>query len=128
MSTLVIRLLVLANGLLLALPQGWCATLPTYRTAKPPPKVSCCCTCKQPSQSERSDPKPAPTQPFKICCCRADLTVPPTLEIGAPDLVLCAVLTATDNSGFRQGTAYADDLACLFLPPSLHVLNCVWRC
>src|SRR5205085_7092252 len=98
MSTLVLRLLVLANGLLLALPPGWCATMPTYRAATPPPKARACCSCNQPSQAEHPDPKPAPSQPLKFCCCRGDLTVPPTLRIGAPDMVLSAVFSAADDS------------------------------
>jgi hypothetical protein len=128
MSTPVIRLLVLTNGLLLALPPGWCAALPIHRTKSPPPKVNCCCSCKPPSPSERPDPKPSPRQPLQICCCRGDLVVPPTLKIAVRDMAFAAVLDAPDDSGCHQGTAFADGLVGRFLPPPLHVLNCSWRC
>src|SRR5712692_421306 len=113
MSTRVIRLLVLATGLLLALPPGWCAAVQICTTKSPPPKENCCCSCKSPNPSERR--KPSPRQPLQICCCQGDLTVPPNLKSATRDVALAAVLDVSCDSGCHQGTAFADGLVCLFL-------------
>src|SRR5262245_40479979 len=107
MSRLVMRLLVLATSLLLALPPGWCATLPSHRTAPPPPKASCCCSCKPTASSEHPNPKPTPPPPVKTCC-RADLTVPPTLQFDVRDLAVCPMFTAADNAVDGLGIARTD--------------------
>jgi hypothetical protein len=54
--------------------------------------------------------------------------MPPTLKVAMRDMALSVVLDATDASGCHQGVAFADGRVCLFLPPSLHVRNCIWRC
>src|SRR5438132_13637343 len=99
MSTLAIRLLVLSNALLLTLPQGWCMALTFHRPQKSaPPKVSCCSCCHHSSRSQAPVPKPVPGEPFKRCCSRGEITVPPRLEAGGPDVVVATALPAMDHA------------------------------
>jgi hypothetical protein len=128
MSTLAIRLLVLGNALLLTLPQGWCVALTFHRAEKSAPsKASCCSTCHVPGQSQRSVPKPVPSGPFKNCCCRAEVTAPPRVEVGRPEIVLAAAPGATENTGSRLAIA-PDGLPRFYAAISQHVLNCLWLC
>src|SRR5438067_13896176 len=129
MRTLAIRLLVLSTGFLLALPPGWCMTVPRPRSSQAAPQAPHgCCSCKKPVLTERPAPKPGPTQPYKTFCCRTDLHVGSNPRVDAQDLMVAAVLTASDLVGTPQAAPSGNDLASFYSPTSLHVLNCIWRC
>jgi len=128
MSWLAVRFLALTSTLLLVLPPGWCMAGVIAWPTQARPKVNPCCCCKESSQPERPDPKPSPSQPLKICCCRGDLTVSPTFQIDVRNLVVSPVWNTTGDSDFRSGTAYADGRGCFALPVPVHLANCVWRC
>ncbi|HMP02467.1 MAG TPA: hypothetical protein PKC45_08220 [Gemmatales bacterium] len=134
MGSRVVRSLVLACSLLVALPQGWCCLF-AFHQAKATASTTTgeCCPCC-PTHSAPNDgqtPAKNPTVPGSFTCCCADrhATAPETSSVKPLDTG-AALALPLDADSPRLG----DQLAVVEwtdLPPPtphLHLLNCVWLC
>src|SRR5256885_984768 len=109
MGSRVVRSLVLASSLLLALPQGWCCILANQmaRVARPrigtppiPEKAGCCECCTpdtQPKSAATEKPSVPPTEkpsapPAKRCCLDRHALLSPTSSVERPGADLALVL------------------------------------
>lgn len=141
MSSRVLRVLVLACSLTLALPQGWCCLFAVQparqaKQAGPCPRHGtprCCCPCSAPLPS-KSNPDPSPSEPtpapIRHCPCTDRNTTPPksAVEKIDADLGLVSFLPADGPQDQQAGVVeFADQPGC---PPphALHVLHCQWLC
>ena len=124
--------LVLVCSLPLLLPRGWCCIFAgpvQVALAEPPPvRPGCCCCCT--GEPPSTEPLlPDPPRPVKHCpCYDRDTTLPSGPEKEAPDLLPSgAVIGPAPLEG--PPAALVETVPSLpFLPPPLHVLNCLWLC
>src|SRR5881227_2042782 len=128
MNALVLRVLVLGNALLLALPAGWCCTVPALNAAPAPEKPQSCCSARH--KIPRSPAKPCPPLPCKSCCDQHTKAVRPQSVkaptdpgYSAPVAVFLTDISAAGHDGPARAMTHAHSP-----PPALHVLQCVWRC
>ncbi len=144
MRPLLLRLLVLACGLLLALPPGWCCLLPLCPAAQhaapvtapagpcEPEETCCCCGAGARPVPPPASPTPAPI-PATCCpgCADRDVTAPDAVKppVVSPDAAPVAALPAGPHllSG-ASSAGPAADLGPLCHSTPLHVLHCVWLC
>ena len=127
MSAALSKALVLATGLVIAFQAGWRCPAAFRPAVNVPAKVahSCCC----PEGMPTSDHKRLPVQPDQSCCCRADATIPPGSVTVSPDFTFsCQLCVANNPHQAHFGIGWELEAACLATSPSLHVLQCVWRC
>src|SRR5262249_13655812 len=134
MSDRVMRSLVLAYSLTLALPQGWCCLFAVQpeKQAAPPERGTtrhCCrCTAPQPAEAKPVAPSPSepPAAPVQPCPCTDRNTTLPTsaVEKMDADLSLVAVLPVVALR-VRPFGLVEDVLHPTGPPPRpLHVLHC----
>ena len=132
------RALVLACGVLLVLPPGWCCLLargaccghrPVVESAS---RKGCPCAAKEGTSSscccrEKSNPPRQTPIPANSRCCVRDLTVA-KIERPAGDAALvgpadlCASVTDSTASNLTPISPAAPS------SPPLHLLHCVWLC
>jgi hypothetical protein len=124
--------LLLACGLLLALPPGWCCMLQLPKAeeqARPaaPKSVPCCC-CKKGAKPASPTPAPPPQRPARCPCADRHSTAPDAPKVIGCDLSCVAPLPTTDLA--PSGTAAGHPVVFRALPSetSPHLLNCVWLC
>jgi hypothetical protein len=138
-----LKLAVVLQALLLALPPGWCCAIawPTGKTVaggeaasgNTGETVRPCCHARMPSRPGDADRNSAPSRPTPVrpaaeCCCSRVATTPPRLvhqtdDDALPLYVDLPIANATVLSGQR------DTVQCVHpAGPRLHVLKCVWRC
>jgi hypothetical protein len=126
MKSALLRIVVCAISLVLALPPGWCGTFLPHDRAEPAPVQGTC--CHRTAQGSPPEPKQPPARQTVECCCQRDATVPekPVQTLDAPALAL--PLLADTSPGLVE-EADRDTASFLLQPgPRLHVLQCVWRC
>ncbi|HTU93341.1 MAG TPA: hypothetical protein VMF69_24890 [Gemmataceae bacterium] len=137
----VVRSLVLACSLLLALPQGWCcllamqtakaATTTVSETTAPANTRGCCPCCPRNADRDRN-PAGKPSEPEKstcFCCPDRDATLPSTSSIERVDTGFIVIVPPLDV--IFPSVALLDGVAgsTFYLPAhQLHVLKCVWLC
>ncbi|MGE0609451.1 MAG: hypothetical protein AB7O62_20335 [Pirellulales bacterium] len=124
MNAAVLKSLVLANALLLAMPPGWCCRVPAIKDAAV--RKSSCCHQQTP---ERPAPSQMPGQPGLHCCCTRQATLPQAAV--APDhdgVNAVAVLAETALGPLQQTLPLSHALPAMAAGPPLRILNCVWRC
>jgi hypothetical protein len=129
MAVFLLRILVLSNALLLALPARWCCAIPRVAARDVPvPKASCCTSCTPERKKHDSHPKPGLPGPAKDCCCPLDSTRLSSTEAAtfAPSLSGPAAIVHVLSGGWG-GLDVAGMPSPLSSPP-LQLLNCVWLC
>lgn len=131
MNACVLKLIVLGQALLLALPPGlFCVDL--GRKAKPVSQASC---CSHSGENDKADagssdnPCGQPAQPTGKCCCSRETAV--TAKV---------VSVRMDDFAFSSPASLASEIVSLSshqagvcdsiiaTGPPLRVLHCVWRC
>ena len=137
MNSYLIRSLVFACSLTLALPQGWCCLFAMQSTAKASgsatPSPFDCCPCSAP-QAANSRPDGTPSEkspvPIKNCPCTERNTTLTTSGIEKIDFDLGLVGTLPVSDFVNQDVGILESVArSVYLPPqSLHVLHCLWLC
>ena len=141
MRSRVVRSLVVACSLLLALPKGWCcmiAAQPQPPTAASTPTAPadaelCCPCCRHQTPTSSPDRQPtqkSPTDSHGVCCC-ADrhATIPLSFSVEQSDTGFFTLLPVL--GGVPACDALTDGMVVSDLPPptsQLHVLHCVWLC
>jgi hypothetical protein len=123
--------LILVCSLPLVLPRGWCCIfagpVKVARTTAAPPRLGCCCCSGWPLASEPRQPDPP--RPVKHCpCSDRDTTLPYGPEKGDPDLLPSGSVIGPALSVGAVAALVETVPALPFLPPPLHVLNCLWLC
>jgi hypothetical protein len=125
----VLRILVLGNALLLALPPGWCCLLPARPTAPAPEDaLPCCPLCRHEAQQPASPPEACPNPPAGGCSCQSDPATPPQAKTAAPDLSVAPDFASAGEALAPTGIGPALAVLPSFASPPLQVLLCVWRC
>jgi hypothetical protein len=120
----VLRVLVLANALLLALPPGWCC-LPADEPARAAAPCRGC--CHQAGDPQDATPEPEPLPPANDCCCLWDSVPPPDSRGLAPDLSVAAAVFA-EALPVLHAPRVEREAPHSFAPPPRHVLLCLWLC
>jgi hypothetical protein len=126
MSTLFVRSLLLACGIVAAFPPGWCCLLPARQieTAAAPSQQSCC----HPRQTEHPNPPAERLPPIRTCCCDLNDSALPS-EIDAPQSDSAAstalLVLDVDLPGLISGVEVGPSVP---VSRSLQLLHCLWRC
>ncbi|MEQ8787876.1 MAG: hypothetical protein RIC55_16340 [Pirellulaceae bacterium] len=124
MPALLMKLLIVAQVALLALPVGWCCAGGRATSMWEVSPTKGCCASQAAPQHERSRPSP----PAARCCCQRNVLLPATIvklpqgEVASLDRIFspAAHLRAISLEG---PISFSCDTG-----PPLHVLQCVWRC
>jgi hypothetical protein len=126
--------LVLVCSLPLLLPRGWCCIfagpVKAALTKSPAPRLGCCgCTCCT-GEPPASEPRqPHLPRPVKHCpCADRDTTLPSGPEKGDPNLLPSGSVIGPPLPEEALAILVGPVPALPFLPPPLHVLNCLWLC
>jgi hypothetical protein len=135
MRSCVVRSLVFACSLLVALPQGWCCMF-AFNGAKATTSTTAgeCCPCCPSGSAPNHGQTPAkhPTVPGSFNCCCADrhATVPEPSSVEQSDTGVALALPPLDALAPRIGDHLAVAEWTDLPPPTphLHLLNCVWLC
>lgn len=121
MNTLLVKLLILGNSLLLALPAGICCADLSGRSESAPAAQTTCCRHPQSSQPHQ------PARPAAECCCDRDATLPTASAVPAA-LQGISHQVADTAIVFKRALDDLQDESLLQRGPPLRVLQCVWRC
>jgi hypothetical protein len=127
--TLLLRSLVLCNALVLALPAGWCCSLPSAPIEEPVGTAACPhCAPKKQKHEEHSGECPRPATPTSTCDCQPDSLAKVDVERVAidPGLVLTPVLSIPEPTLPRQPGAVPVNFHS-HSPPQ-YLLHCAWLC
>jgi hypothetical protein len=129
MSAWILKIVLLGNALLLALPPGLCCLEPARRREVKPPPTACC----QTRQEGSSEPASAPARDSQVekCCCLREAVIPGQGDLtGLTPLDAAAsfALPAFDPPRLVALSAGVDAYLLADPGPPLHVLKCVWRC
>lgn len=137
MNSYLIRSLVFACSLTLALPQGWCCLFAMQSTAKASgsatPSPFDCCPCSAP-QPDNSKPDGTPSEkspvPVKNCPCNERNTTLTSsgIEKSDFDLGFVEILAVADFANQEVGVLERVARSVYLPPQSLHVLHCLWLC
>jgi hypothetical protein len=132
MYLFLLRTLLLASGLLVALPPGWCCMVRSVASPQvpkrdtPTPK-SCCDCCKEPAKPQTPEPRPLPHEPGKCPCGEHHSTAPDAPKALSLDLSLPTPSTMIDLTPFWfDGRAVSSVVSPFDL--SFRILHCVWLC
>jgi hypothetical protein len=133
--------LVLACGLLLAAPQGWCCLLALQppqtvtdaaaAAAKAPAKPAGCSGCCQHQTPPRQAPTKVPSAPPPRCCFGIDrLTLLPSASAVEKADLGFAFPVAPPPVSPPPGIGAIGEVASVVHPPTphLHVFKCLWLC
>lgn len=125
MNPILAKTVVLSMVTLLALPQGWCCSVPMDEVVEAAPAKTKCC---QPPTPESPTDR-LPTTPDVECCCSHDEAIP-AKAIELPDTPTVALFTVPDLGDLDLGSVRDCDSEAFLLDPGpkLHILKCVWRC
>jgi hypothetical protein len=127
------RFLLLACGLLLALPPGWCCMVPAWGTSQETPKSdgpqprSCCGHSNEapkPAAPERPNRAPLPVD--QCPCCERSTSTDAPKTVGC-DQALTAPLPLIDLAAAPVAGPILDSPVFLF-DHSLRLIHCVWLC
>jgi hypothetical protein len=148
MNNRILRFLVLACSVTLALPHGWCCIFAAQKFEKQTARSeavhgstggegsgSCCCPgttpqTSQPSSSSDSSPSAPSPIPFHCPCTERNATsLKNAVEKFGADFAFVAILPINDIL-LNETVKVVEVVACFdFSPPrSLHVLHCRWLC
>jgi hypothetical protein len=133
MRSLVLRTLLTACCIVLALPAGWCCYVSPRRLDEgkelPTTTHAGCrdlCGCQ-----DREQPPPPPSEPsfpWECCCYELNGLLPPAPERADCDLSLPVLLPVAATGTCWEMSRPALDLSLPVPSPPLHVLHCVWLC
>ena len=139
MRSRILRTLMLACSLTLALPQGWCCLFAIQSTEKVATETGpicskagtsgCCCPCSTP-QPRKSDKSPAKPVPVQNCPCTeriATVTTSP-VEKADVDLGFVAILPDLALPYHEVGVVESVGRSVYAPPRSLHIMHCLWLC
>ncbi len=133
MRTTLARALVLACGVTLALPPGWCCILgvrtrPHVTKVTTAPHCPGCCH-RQPAEPLPGDLPPAPPRMPVFCCCPVNARVPPSPNDAPPQPRprLASAFVPPAPPPPAVGPVQPPDSGHDVAVP-VHVLRCVWLC
>jgi hypothetical protein len=133
MGSIILKSLVLASSLILALPPGWCefVSLPTISSSDEAPKKhhgGCCDLCDCPDREKPAPEPPQPASPSRCCCYELDWLKPPLPVSAEADHAPVAFISLADALGVAPRMSVDPDLAIRVLSPPHCILHCVWVC
>ncbi len=133
MGSTILKSLVLASSLILALPPGWCniVSLPTISSGDEAPKKDhggCCDLCHCPDRDKPAPEPPQPVSPSRCCCYELDWLKPPLPVSTEADHAPVAIISFADAFGAAPRLWFHPDLAIHVPSPPHRILHCVWLC
>jgi hypothetical protein len=129
MGSMLLRSLVLACSLTLALPPGWCCIFQAAQADDEPAPVGCCKSASHQAPKPQDDNEPPQPSHGSDCPC-ADRATTPVSKIDQldRDVALPADVVALDGDVLLTSTR-GDSAPALIVPPErLHLLQCCWLC